>query len=211
MRRREEKKPIWGVIVGLATVITAAYFILNACEKETLEHSTTTENSEIKVFSDDLFPFVNHCGEMMYKGIYFPNNVRIGSAYFFNDGQYLYAHVVARPEYAFHYVYLYAGDWNDLPLQSNGGPDVKSFTLINRDEENPESRRLKIPLNKLRPNFSISMMIEVNPIHPGAHRNRLRHEQAWVDGKIYGTGNYARFFNYQRQVCKETQETGLPE
>ena len=211
MRRKDEKKPIWGVIVGLATVITAAYFILNACEKQTLEHSNGEVNSELKVFSANRFPFINHCGEMVYKGIYFENNDRVGSAYFFNDGVYLYAHVAARPGYAFHDIYLFAGEWRDLPLQPNGSPDVKSFTLINRNNDDPEARRLKIPLSKLPANFSVSMMIQVNPSTPTPHNNRIRHEQAWVDGKVYGTGNYGHFFNYQRQVCKETQETGLPE
>ena len=211
MRSREQKKPIWGVIVGLATMITAAYFILNACEKESLEHPADFSSEELKVKSANHFPFVDHCGEMVYKGIYLQNKDRVGSAYFFNDGQYLYAHVASRPGYAFHHIYLYAGDWNDLPLQANGSPDVKSFTLINQNEENSEARRLKIPLSKLPANFSVSMMLEVNSSTPAPHRNRLRHEQAWVDGKAFGPGNFAHFFYYQRQVCKEIQENGLPE
>ena len=210
MKRKEEKKPIWGVIVGLATIITAAYFILNACEKEKLEHTDSVSNN-LKVNADSYFPFVNHCGDMVYKGIYLEGGDRVGSVYFFNDGINFYAHLAARPGYALHDVYLFAGEWNDLPLQPNGSPDIKSFTVINRADDNPEARRLKIPLSKLPPNFTVSLMTQVDPSRPLPHQNQLRHEQAWVDGKVYGQGNYARFFNYQRQFCKELQEKGLPE
>lgn len=210
MKRKEEKKPIWGVIVGLATLITAAYFILNGCEKETLEHTDSASNIQ-KVNADGYFPFVNHCGEMVYKGIYLEGGYRVGSVYFFNDGINFYAHLAARPGYAFHDVYLFAGEWNDLPLEPNGSPDFKSFTLINRMNDNTEARRLKIPLSKLPSNFTVSLMTQVDPSHPVPHRNQLRHEQAWAEGKVYGQGNYARFFNYQRQVCKEIQEKGLPQ
>ena len=84
MRRKEEKKSIWGVVVGLATLITAAYFVLNSCEKETLEHADTV-NGDVKINADSHFPFIHHCGELMSKGIFLENRERVGSAYFFNE------------------------------------------------------------------------------------------------------------------------------
>lgn len=208
MNRKKEKQPIFGVIVGLTMVITAAYFILNSCEKQVIEESVFETDKEAVINADQRFPFVDNCGQMVQKGLFIADKERVGTAYFFNDGLYFYAHLLIRKGYKLHNVFMYSGNWDELPMNTNGTADVNQFTVVDRNIEAPLYRRLKVPLSQLPPNYCVSLMAQVEVNSGIPPRPFLQLVSAWVEGKPYGVGNNAHFFYYQRQVCMEQQETG---
>jgi hypothetical protein len=206
------KRKFWRKLTLIVVLITAGTLgFLWSCEKEIIKPIDTQVKSMQSLDNVDIWPRPRLCGSLVVKSLYLGNNTKVGTAYFYNDNDYFYAHVVAQKGILFHNLYLFTGLFEEIPLSEVKNPDFTSFNYSVIANELSSVRKLKIPLSELEGSFSISLMVQTKKDEITMDRSMLRYEKAWADGKFYGNTAFGRFFQYSKGICRTDQPDQMDE
>jgi|GEM_PF-2046480 len=189
-------------MVALITLITTLG-ILISCEKENFSplKQESRQQSEMPVEILQEFPTVGFCGHVVSKRILlFEKNI-VGTAFIFNDRNYLYVHAIAHEGIKFHNAYLYAGMKDEVPMTSSGDPNYKGFANKIENAGLTTARTFKVPLKFLGGNFALSLMLEVK--HESSDGNMMIPLHAWAEGYAIGEhlGQKGLMFAYRKGIC----------
>jgi hypothetical protein len=197
MKRERKNWKKFTLISGVIIFVSIALFF--SCQKEEIE---PLKNKSVEQVSDqDLFPRPFFCGELVRKDLVLKNDTKIGNAFFYNDNDYFYVHLVANRGYTFHNAFLFAGQFEDIPLNANLNPDVSAFNYQIISDDMNTVRKFKIPLTSLTGTFDVSLMVQTKNDNFTWDDKMYKFERAWCQGKLYGNTLFGRFFTYRKGAC----------
>jgi hypothetical protein len=198
MKRKRNKWRRFTFFSGLIILTTIAVFF--SCQKEEIvpvEKNNTVDQAS----TEDLLPRPFYCGELVRKELLLKNETKIGNAFFYNDNDYFYVHLVANRGYSFHSAYLFTGQFNDIPLNANLNPDIGAFNYQIIADDMNTVRKFKIPLSELTGSFDVSLMVQTKNSNYTWEERKFKFERAWCEGKLFGNTLFGRFFTYRKGAC----------
>ncbi len=198
MKRKRNNWTRFTLISGVLISVTIAIFF--SCQKEEITPLDKNKNIE-QTTSQELFPKPFFCGELVRKDLILKNETKVGNAFFYNDNDYFYVHLIANRGYSFHNAYLFTGQFEDLPLNINLNPDISAFNYQIIADDMNTVRKFKIPLTALTGAFEVSLMVQAKNSNFSWEDRMYKFERSWCQGKIYGNTLFGRFFTYRKGAC----------
>lgn len=194
-------RKIWKRIslILFVSIITALGFLIS-CEKENIQPNSLKSFENDKSLPQEMEGLSRVCGEVHQKNLLLENGKRVGKVYIYNDTKYVYAYIFSARGWSLKNAYLFAGLKGYIPSTREGNPDVHSFNHIVRAIEWSITRRFKFLLSELPPKFVVALMVEAKSHVAPVDANSLI-QKTWADGKLFGTTEFGRVFNYTRGVC----------
>ena len=198
MKRKRNNWRRFTLISGIIISVTIALFF--SCQKEEIIPFDKNKSVE-QPPSQDLFPRPFFCGDLVRKDLILKNETKIGNAFFYNDNDFYYVHLVANRGYSFHNAYLFTGQFEDIPLNMDLNPDISAFNYQIVSDDMSTVRKFKIPLAELTGTFDVSLMVQTKNSNFTWEDRRNKFERAWCQGKLYGNTLFGRFFIYRKGTC----------
>jgi hypothetical protein len=185
--------------------------ILLSCEKVNLSPvSKSTTKGMLPQELQDEYPYVEICGTVVAKKLLMIEKKVVGTAFVFNDRHYLYVHAVASNNFMFHNSYLYAGMKDEVPMTTEGDPNVLAFKHKIEDVGTSTIRNFKIPLRSLSGTFAIGLMLDIKPKLSEEGHLELK---SWAQGYTIGQneGKRGMLFAYKKGICLYDEPSGEPD
>jgi hypothetical protein len=186
----------------LFSIVISLSFLIS-CEKENItpnEPKIVNRNNDNR---DELLALPQLCSEITYKNLLLKNNSRVGAAYFFNDREFFYAHIVAQESYKFKNAYLNTSLLDEIPLTVDLNPDYGRFNHKIETETYTRVFRFKIPIEQLKGQFIVSLAVQTLGTSDSDELKLdiSRYQLAWADGKSYGSTILGKYFTYKKGIC----------
>jgi hypothetical protein len=205
-----KKSSLKYVFASLALALGIVAVSVYSCEKEVIvpnDASSTADRSNVEV----TLPVPGSiCGKIEQKAVILAGDEEIGEALIYNDVKYFYVHITTIPGYYMKDANMHiCKDFNQLPLDEKGNPDISKFTYSIVDKPLSTVRKFRVGLQEMSGVSNISVAIQTK--HLRKSETDEKYEIAWIDGRKYGTTVPGRVFGYEKTVCLENQETSVNE
>ncbi len=198
MKRKRKNWKRFTLISGVIITVTITIFF--SCQKDEIVPLDKNKSAD-QITNQELFPKPFFCGELVRKDLVLKNENKIGNAFFYNDNDNFYVHLVANRGYTFHNAYLFTGQFQDIPLNVNLNPDISAFNYQIISDDMSTVRKFKIPLTALTGTFDVSLMVQTKNSNFTWDEKMYKFERAWCQGKLYGNTLFGRFFSYRKGAC----------
>lgn len=205
-----KKSSLKYVFASLALALGIVAVSVYSCEKEVIvpnDAASTADRTKV----DITLPVPGSiCGKIQQKAVILADGQEIGEALIYNDVKYFYVYITTIPGYYMKDANMHiCKDFNQLPLDDKGNPDISKFTYSIVDKPLSTVRKFRVGLQEMSGVSTISVAIQTK--HLRKSDTDEKYEIAWIDGRKYGTTVPGRAFGYEKTICLENQETSVNE
>lgn len=204
MKRSNVKMLLFAAVAALGVTAVSMY----SCEKETI-----VPNQELsEKASDKNLPVQGSiCGKIVEKSLIDEKGRKVGTALFYNDTKYFYAHVTTEKNYLMENTYMHVcKDFSELPLSDKNVPMIENFNNSITGQGASPVRKIRVPLRDMSGQSFVAFATELVKVsNNSAEKTRVHY--AWVEGKHFGVSGSGNVIIYKKNVCLENEPVSVNE
>lgn len=206
MKKSSLKYVIASLVLVFGIVVVSVY----SCEKEVIvpnEDSLRTSRTD----ADLTLPIPGSiCGEIQQKTMITMGGQEVGIALIYNDSKYFYVELTTNRGYYMKDANMHiCKNFNELPLDEKGNPNISEFTYSIYGKPLSTVRKFRVGLQEMDGVSTIAVAVQTKYLRKSNSKEDF--EIAWIDGRRFGTTVPGRAFGYEKTVCLENQETSVNE
>lgn len=206
MKKSSLKYVFATLVLTLGIVVISVY----SCEKEVIVPNNISSTAS-RTDADLTLPIPGSiCGEIQQKAMITMNGQEVGIALIYNDSKHFYVELTTNKGYYMKDANMHiCKNFNELPLDEKGNPDIPRFTYSIYGKPLSTVRKFRVGLQEMSGVSSIAVAVQTKYLRKSNSQDDF--EIAWIDGRKFGTTVPGRAFGYEKTLCLENQETSVNE